>query len=39
MQPIAKTPIIVKEAMSSSDKPKWKSAMDIEIKSLKDNNI
>ena len=33
------TPTTFKEAASSSDKLKWKNAMDAEMKSLEDNEV
>ena len=36
---LLQTPITFKETTSSSDKPKWKEAMDAEMKSLEDNDV
>lgn len=36
---LLQTPTTFKEAVSSADKPKWKKAMDAEVKSLEDNDV
>ena len=36
---LLQTPTCFKEDASSSDNPKWKGAIDVEVKSLEDNHV